>query len=264
VAVETLAQLSWRGVHLAFGQKQVLRGFDLEVSAGESLVILGSSGSGKSVALRHLVGLVRPDRGQVLVEGRDLGLLDEAGLLEVRRHVAMVFQGGALFDSMDVAENVAFGLREHRPEMPPGDVAARVAEVLDLVALAGTERLFPSDLSGGMRKRVALARALAVGPRAVLYDEPTTGLDPVNTRRINALIRQLQRRLGVTSVVVTHDVESALAVADRLVFLRDGRVAWDGSTEQARRSPPPELAAFMAGEESPPSGGRETISCHDA
>lgn len=255
----TTPLIEWRGVRKSFGGREVLRGFNLAIQPGESVAILGGSGTGKSVALRHVVGLVAPDAGRVLVEGQDLGEADELGLLEVRRRVAMVFQGGALFDSMSVAENVAFGLREHRRQLGETDVSRRVEEVLELVDLGGAGGRMPASLSGGQAKRVALARALAVGPEAVLYDEPTTGLDPVTTARVNRLIRDLQRRLAVTSVVVTHDVESALQVADRIVHLVNGCAAFDGSTQDARACPSPELAAFMRGEESPAAPGRETI-----
>jgi phospholipid/cholesterol/gamma-HCH transport system ATP-binding protein len=251
--------IEWRDVHVSFGPKAVLAGLSLAVAPGESVVILGASGTGKSVALRSVIGLVRPDRGAVLVDGQDLRALDERGLLAVRRRLAMVFQGSALFDSMDVGANVGFGLEENFPATPREKVAARVAEVLALVDLPGTERLMPSSLSGGMKKRVALARALAVGPEAVLYDEPTTGLDPMTASRVNRLIRDLRARLAVTSVVVTHDVASALLVAERVVLLQGGRIAFDGPVEQARSAPPPALRAFMAGEESPAVAGREKI-----
>ena len=241
------ALIRWQGVKKAFGATRVLDGFDLAVRAGESVAILGASGSGKSVALRHVIGLVRPDAGDVLVAGESVASLPEERLGAVRRRVAMVFQGGALFDSLSVGENVAYGLREQQRRPPEAEIAARVAECLAVVQLPGTEALAPSSLSGGMRKRVALARALAVSPEAVLYDEPTTGLAPVTSTRVNELIRDLQRRLGVTSVVVTHDVASALFVADRVVYLRDGRVAFDGTAEDARKRPTGELAAFMAG-----------------
>lgn len=243
--------IEWEGVHVAFGDKRVLSGFDLAVAAGESVVILGPSGVGKSVSLRLAIGLLRPDSGEVRVDGRSVGAGGEAHLLDVRRRLAMVFQGGALFDSLTVGENVGFGLREKRPHPPEEAIAERVTEVLGLVGLVDVEALLPASLSGGMRKRVALARALAIGPEAILYDEPTTGLDPVSTNRVNRLIRDLQGRLGVTSIVVTHDVGSAFAVADRIIFLVGGRVAFDGSVDQARNAPPPELAAFLAGEETP-------------
>ena len=242
--------LEWRGVRKAFGAASVLEGFDLTVRAGEALAILGGSGSGKSVALRHAIRLVRPDAGSMHVDGRDLAGLGDAELLEVRRRVAMVFQGGALFDSMSVGENVAFGIREREPGLPPEELARRAEAALALVQLPGISAMAPSSLSGGMKKRVALARALAVRPEAVLYDEPTTGLDPVTTAHVNRMIRDLHERLAVTSIVVTHDVASALFVADRIVYLRRGGIAFDGTAEEARERPSRELAAFMRGEES--------------
>ena len=243
--------LEWRDVHVAFGEKRVLCGFDLSVSAGESVVILGPSGVGKSVSLRLAIGLLLPDSGEVRVDGAALSSCGDEQIRDIRRRLAMVFQGGALFDSLTVGENVAFGLRERRPQPSEEDLAERVREVLGLVGLEGVEDLLPASLSGGMRKRVSLARSLALGPEAILHDEPTTGLDPVMTSRVNRLIRDLQERLGVTSIVVTHDVGSAMAVADRIVFLSGGRVAFDGSVAEAREAPSPELAAFLAGEERP-------------
>ncbi len=245
--------LEWRDVHVAFGEKRVLSGFNLSVSAGESVVVLGPSGVGKSVSLRLAIGLLLPDSGEVRIDGHEVSSGGEQHLLSIRRRLAMVFQGGALFDSLSVGENVAFGLRERRPQPSEEELTERVREALSLVGLDGIEELLPASLSGGMRKRVSLARALAVGPEAILYDEPTTGLDPVMTSRVNRLIRDLQERLGVTSVVVTHDVGSAMAVADRIVFLSGGRVAFDGSVTEAREAPSPELAAFLAGEERPPT-----------
>jgi len=241
--------IAWRGVHKSFGARRVLVGLDLEVRTGECVAILGGSGEGKSVALRHVIGLVTPDEGEVLFDGRPVPRADEEKLLAVRRRVAMVFQGGALFDSMTVGENVAFGLREHFPQTTPEEADVRVREVLALVDLHDVGDLFPASLSGGMRKRVALARALAVGPEAILYDEPTTGLDPVTTGVVNRMIVDMRERLGVTSVVVTHDVASAFHVADRIVYLRSGRVAFDGTSEQARDEPPPALGAFIRGDE---------------
>ena len=236
--------LAFRDVHKSFGAKQVLRGVSLDVATGETVVVLGGSGSGKSVLLRHAIGLMRPDAGSVVVDGVDIARLPEAELLETRRKVGMLFQSGALFDSMNVRDNVAFALREHT-DWSPERISVRVAEVLGRVDLAGTEELMPSDLSGGMRKRVALARATALAPRAILYDEPTTGLDPVTARTIDALIRSLQSGLGVTGVVVTHDIESAFRVADRMAFLHDGRIEFIGRPEDARDSGPPLLRRFL-------------------
>ena len=227
-----------------FRGRAVLDGLSLEVRAGETLVILGGSGSGKSVLLKHMDALVRPDAGEVEVDGVPLGPLDEDELVGVRRNVAMLFQQGALFDSLTVGENVAYPLREHRV-LAADAIPARVREVLAMVGLEGTEPLMPSELSGGMRKRAALARALVLEPRALLYDEPTTGLDPVVGSKINHLIRDLQRRLGVTSVVVTHDLASAFFVADRIAFLHDGRIRFAGPPAEARASTDPYLHEFL-------------------
>ncbi len=233
-----------RALEKGFRQKPVLRGVSLDVLAGETLVLLGGSGSGKSVLLKHMNGLLRPDRGEVEVDGTPLAPLDEDGLIPVRRKVSMLFQQGALFDSLTVGENVAYPLHEHHL-VPDEDIPARVREALAMVDLPGTEHVMPAELSGGMRKRAALARALVLEPRALLYDEPTTGLDPVTAARINHLIRDLQRRLGLTSVVVTHDLASAFLVATRMAFLHDGRIRFTGSPEEARASTDPALHEFL-------------------
>ncbi len=235
-------------LHKAFDGKVVLRGLRLEVARGETVVVLGGSGSGKSVLLRHTVGLQRPDRGEVWVDGTEITRLEEEDddLLEVRKKVGMLFQAGALFDSMTVLDNVAFGLREHTT-WDEEKVRERVREVLDLVELEGVEDLMPADLSGGMRKRVALARAIALAPRAILYDEPTTGLDPITATNINQLVRSLQHRLGVTSIVVTHDIQSAFTVGDRIAFLHDGVIRFFGTVAEAKASPEPLLRNFLEG-----------------
>ena len=225
--------ISVRGLCKSFGGKPVLQGVDLDVYEGETLVVLGGSGEGKSVILRHLNGLVMPDRGEVRVGGRLLNGLSEDELYEVRRQVAMVFQLGALFDSLTVFGNISYPLRE-QDGMGEERMRARVAELLAMVDLKGTEELYPAELSGGMRKRVALARAIALEPRAVLYDEPTTGLDPIVTLHINQLIRGLQRRLGLTSVVVTHDLKSAFMVGDRFALLDQGRIRFTGTADEVR------------------------------
>jgi phospholipid/cholesterol/gamma-HCH transport system ATP-binding protein len=227
--------ISVRGLEKALGGKPILRGIDLDIRAGETMVVLGGSGEGKSVMLRHLNGLLRPDRGEVVVDGERLNDLGEDELGEVRLEVAMVFQGGALFDSLTVYQNVAYPLREHTKMSEP-QMRERVGELLAMVELNGIERLYPAELSGGMRKRVALARAIALQPRAVLYDEPTTGLDPITTHKISALIRSLQDRLGFTSVVVTHDIKSALMVGDRFALLDKGRIRFTGTVAEARAS----------------------------
>lgn len=238
--------LRFVNVEKAFGPNKVLRGVDLAVGRGETVVVLGGSGSGKSVLLRHAVGLFRPDAGEVYVDGVEISTLNEEELLESRKKVGMLFQSGALFDSMTVRENVSFALDEHT-DWDDEKVGARVDEVLQLVELSGVLDLMPSDLSGGMRKRVALARAIALAPAAILYDEPTTGLDPITANTINQLIRSLQKRLGVTSIVVTHDIHSAFTVGDRIAFLHEGRILFHGTTAEARTAPEPRLRNFLQG-----------------
>jgi phospholipid/cholesterol/gamma-HCH transport system ATP-binding protein len=233
-------------VHKRFGAKKVLQGITFDIQRGETMVVLGGSGSGKSVLLRHIIGLHRPDRGRVVVDGEDIVGFDEEQLVPVRKKVAMLFQGGALFDSMTVAENVGYGLREHT-EMSEREIEAAVRDKLHLVELEGVERLMPSELSGGMRKRVALARSIAMDPQGILYDEPTTGLDPVTANTINMLIRNMQARLSVTSVVVTHDIQSAFLVGDRIAFLQEGRMEFVGSVAEARSSREPALRHFLSG-----------------
>jgi phospholipid/cholesterol/gamma-HCH transport system ATP-binding protein len=228
----------------SFRNKAVLKGLSLDVLAGETIVILGGSGSGKSVLLRHMNALLRPDAGTVAVDGVDLGPLDESELIPVRRQIGMLFQGAALFDSLTVGENVAYPLREHRVASGE-ELTEKVRTALAMVDLAGTEQQLPAELSGGMRKRAALARALVLEPRALLYDEPTTGLDPVVGAKINHLIRDLQQRLGLTSVVVTHDLGSAFFVADRIAFLHEGRIRFAGTPDEARASRDPHLHEFL-------------------
>ena len=233
-----------RGVRKSFGSKAVLRGLDLDVLTGETLVVLGGSGSGKSVLLKHMNALLQPDAGEVEVDGVGLGGLDEDALVPIRRNVAMLFQQGALFDSLTVGENIAYPLNEHRL-LSPAAIPQRVREMLEMVGLPGTEALMPAELSGGMRKRAALARALVLEPRALLYDEPTTGLDPVVAAKINHLIRDLQQQRGGSSVVVTHDLGSAFFVAHRIAFLHEGRIRFIGTPEEARASRDPFLHEFL-------------------
>ncbi len=242
--------ITFKGVSKSYGQKRVLDEVDLEVKRGEVLVILGGSGSGKSVSLRHMNGLERPDAGEVWVEDEEISHLPEESLVAVRKKVGMLFQSGALFDSMTVFENVAFALREHT-SWTEDRISERVAEVLGFVNLGrDVERLLPSSLSGGMKKRVSLARTVALKPEVLLYDEPTTGLDPVTSMTINRLITDLNSRLGTTSVVVTHDIVSALFVADRLTFLKNGRFVFTGTPDEARASDVPELKEFLSAGES--------------
>ena len=238
--------ISLRGVEKSFGQKRVLRGIDLEVMEGETVVVLGGSGEGKSVLLRHINGLERPDAGEVLVEGKRLNALSEDELFPIRRDVAMVFQLGALFDSLTVFGNVSYPIREHG-ERDEARIRKRVREVLEMVELReDVEKLLPSELSGGMKKRVALARALALEPKAVLYDEPTTGLDPIVTHKINQMIRNLQTRLGFTSVVVTHDLKSAFMVGDRFALLDQGRIRFSGTADEVRTTGDELMREFVA------------------
>lgn len=236
--------VEFRGVHKAYGPKKVLQGVDLKVYRGEVLVILGGSGTGKSVTLRHMLGLEAPDAGQVLVEEEDITNLSEEELFRVRMKFGMLFQSGALFDSMTVFENVAFPLREHT-DMSDPEVARAVREKLELVSLPNSEHLMPVDLSGGMRKRVGLARSIVLDPKMILYDEPTTGLDPITAQKINEMIVDLQSKLNVTSVVVTHDIQSAFSVGDRIAFLNQGVFEWIGTMNEARNSGHPVLREFF-------------------
>jgi phospholipid/cholesterol/gamma-HCH transport system ATP-binding protein len=237
-----------RGLTKLFNGRKVLDGVDFEVRRGECFVILGRSGSGKSVTLRQLDGLDKPDAGSVVFEGIDITALAERDLFPIRRRIAMLFQGGALFDSMTVFDNVAFPLREHT-RLSEAEIAARVQEKLGLVKLPEVGPKMPSDLSGGMRKRAALARSLALDPEVVLYDEPTTGLDPMTSAAIGHLIRDIHRRLDVTQVVITHDLALARQVGDRFAYLSEGRFRFIGDWAAAERCPDRELASFLAGRE---------------
>ena len=233
-------------IHKSFGGKPVLLGIDLEVHQGETLVILGGSGSGKSVLLKTLIGLVRPDSGRMLFEDREITRMAERDYYPIRRRVSYLFQGGALFDSMNIYQNLAYPLLEHT-KLKHAEILPMVRESLSHVELEKIEHLYPSDLSGGMMKRVALARAIINKPEIVLYDEPTTGLDPLTTRTINRLIRKLQADLQITSVVVTHDMSTTEYVADRLAFLESGRLAFTGTLAEAKTCEHPMLKAYLEG-----------------
>ncbi len=235
-----------RGLARRLGRRQVLNGIDLDIPTGETLVILGRSGTGKSVLLKHIIGLMTPDAGTIEVDGQIVTGLQERDLNEVRKRFGLLFQGAALFDSMSVGDNVGLPLREHTRMSEP-EIQARVAERLEWVGMPGIEGMRPSSLSGGMRKRVGLARAIAMDPAYILYDEPTTGLDPIMSDVINRLIRALQQRIGVTSIVVTHDLHSAWHVGDRIAMLHEGKVVFTGTTAEARASQLPLVKHFIEG-----------------
>jgi phospholipid/cholesterol/gamma-HCH transport system ATP-binding protein len=238
IAVDNLVQ--------TIGGQEILRGFSLKVYEGETLVLLGRSGGGKSVFLRHLMGLMQPVSGDIRVDGQNIVGLKERELARVRRCMGMLFQNGALFDSMSVGDNVAFPLRE-RGETDEALIAAKIDTALQMVNLHGQQEKMPVNLSGGMRKRVALARALINEPRCMLYDEPTAGLDPIVADSIDVLIRRLQRKLGVTSIVVTHDMKSAFAIADHVALLHEGRCYFYGTCDQLRASTDPVIRDFVEG-----------------
>lgn len=242
---EALIQV--RGLCRAFGDKVVLDGLDFDLSQGECLAILGRSGTGKSVTLRHLNGLEEPDAGRVVFDGREISGLREQDLYPVRRRIGMLFQSGALFDSMTIFDNVAFPLRLHG-EGDEEAVARVVREKLSMVRLENVEEKLPAQLSGGMRRRAALARSLALEPEVLLYDEPTAGLDPVTSAVIGVLIRDTQKRLGTTSVVVTHDLPLARRVGDRVALLDRGRFRFVGTWDEADASHDPALAGFLSGD----------------
>jgi len=239
--------IEMREVKKRLGGKQVLDGVNLAVPGGSTTTILGMSGCGKSTLVKHIVGLLRPDSGQVFVEGRDVGGATDAELRDIRKSFGMVFQGSALLQSLTVFENVALPLSEHRA-MPPARIRERVAEVLDLVRLTGFEGYLPAELSGGMRKRAGVARAVVTKPDILLYDEPTTGLDPVITNTVNEMIRDMREKLGVTSVVISHDIPSAARTSDRLAVLHNGRILQSGPPEEIMKSDLPEVRQFMEGE----------------
>jgi phospholipid/cholesterol/gamma-HCH transport system ATP-binding protein len=235
-----------RDVHKAFGTKSVLRGFTLTINEGETLSVIGGSGAGKSVTLKQIVGLIKPDRGQILVDGQDVNALEREDLYELRRRVGYVFQFAALFDSMTIGENVAMGLRRIRG-LPEDEIRARVKDSLKRVDLPGVEHQYPSEISGGMQKRAGLARAIATEPKYLLYDEPTTGLDPANVTLIDRLIKRMADELGVTGVVITHDMGSAYRISDRIAMLHDGQVRTVGTPDMIRASEDPVVRGFIEG-----------------
>jgi phospholipid/cholesterol/gamma-HCH transport system ATP-binding protein len=240
--------IRFKGVRKTFGQKVIFSRLDLEVRRGETLTLMGASGSGKSVTLKTLIGLIPVDVGSITFDGQDVTKMDEDQLRGLRRRIAYLFQGAALFDSLNVGENVSYGLREQFwNTMTEEEIRARVAQSLHLVGLPGIEAMRPSDLSGGMRKRVGLARTLALQPEVLLYDEPTTGLDPINTARINHLINGIKRALKITSIVVTHDMGTAFTVSDRLAMLSRGRVLLCAPKDDFKATQDPYVRDFIDG-----------------
>jgi len=235
-----------RDLEKKFGAQRVLDGVNLQIREGESVVIIGRSGGGKSVLLKHLVGLLKPDAGQVIIDGENIVEMNERRLLSVRHKFGMLFQGAALFDSMTVAQNVGFALRREK-NLSPTELNRRVSEALEMVDLPGTESKKPSELSGGMRKRVGLARAIVYRPEIVLYDEPTTGLDPIVSDSIDQLIVRVRDRLNVTSVVVTHDMRSARRVGQRIMMLYQGKIYVEGTPDEIFASKDPIVHRFVNG-----------------
>ncbi|GBD39511.1 putative ribonucleotide transport ATP-binding protein mkl [bacterium HR37] len=244
--MEQVPIIELKDVHKSFNSKKVHNGVSLSIRRGETITVLGGSGSGKSVLLKEITGLIKPDSGGVFIEGEDIVPMDEVELIRIRKKIGMLFQNAALFDSLTVAENIAFPLREHF-KYTEKEIKEIVARNLELVGLPGIEDKFPSDLSGGMRKRVGLARAMAMNPKILLYDEPTTGLDPPNVKRINRLIKELQQRFGVTGVVITHDVASAFEISDRIGFLYKGKIVFVGTVEEAKNTDVKVLSDFIYG-----------------
>lgn len=239
--------IEFKGIHKRFGPLVVLDGVELVVNRGESVVVIGASGSGKSVMLKHIVGLLKPDAGEVWFDGQRIDDLPERRLMPIRKRCGFLFQMGALFDSLTVGENIAFPIVEHT-RLDQDEVKRIVAHRLSLIGLPGIEHKLPGELSGGQRKRVALARAIALEPEIILYDEPTTGLDPIRSDVINELIIKLQRELKTASITVTHDMNSAFKVGDRIVMLHEGKIIINAPPDQIRNSDNPIVKRFVTGE----------------
>jgi phospholipid/cholesterol/gamma-HCH transport system ATP-binding protein len=227
-------------------EKRVLNSLSLDIQSGQTLVIIGRSGCGKSVLLKHIIGILKPDSGRLLIDNQDITQLKESELNRIRLKIGMVFQGGALFDSMTVGENVGFGLLENE-RVERKELLERIEESLCMVGLGGIQNLYPAELSGGMKKRVALARAICTRPEIVLYDEPTTGVDPITADSINELIRDLHDQLKVTSIVVTHDMKSAYKIADRIAMMYQGKIIAEGTTDEIQNSQHPVVHQFING-----------------
>ncbi|HDJ23483.1 MAG TPA: ABC transporter ATP-binding protein [Candidatus Aminicenantes bacterium] len=238
--------ISFVDVHKSFRDNHVLRGVFLDIEKGETRVICGQSGSGKSVLIKNLIGLMKPDKGQIFVDGLEVTSLSEEALFQVRRKFGLLFQNAALFDSLTVAENVSFGL-ERYTDFSPGEIRRRVTESLEMVGLRGVENLMPHELSGGMKKRVGLARAIAYRPEIILYDEPSTGIDPIRADAINDLIIAMKKEMGVTSIVITHDMISAYKVADRISMLYQGKIIETGTPGKIKKSSNPVVQQFITG-----------------
>jgi phospholipid/cholesterol/gamma-HCH transport system ATP-binding protein len=246
-----MSYIQIENLHKKFGRQEVLRGIDLEIPKADSVVIIGQSGSGKSVLLKHLLRLIVPDKGRVLFDGADLADLESRQLVAVRRKIGLLFQSAALFDSLTVEENVGLGLKESG-QYAKRDIEERVKQKLELVGLSDAAEKYPAELSGGMRKRAGLARAIASDPDVLLYDEPTTGLDPITADLINELIIELTEKLHVTSIAVTHDMTSAYKIADRIVMLYNGKVEIDGSPDEIKATDNPVVKQFISGQASGP------------
>jgi phospholipid/cholesterol/gamma-HCH transport system ATP-binding protein len=238
-------------LHKSFGENEVLRGVDLEVREGESMVVIGGSGSGKTVLIKCIIGLIRPEEGEIYVDGLEITSLNEREMYEVRKKFGMLFQWGALFDSLTVWENVGFGLR-WQARLTEGEIRKIASEKLELLGLRNVEDLMPSQLSGGMKKRVSLARAIAMKPEILLYDEPTTGLDPIMADAINELIVEMKEKLKVTSITITHDMKSAYKIGDRIAMLCQGKIIEVGSPEEIKNSPNPIVQQFIQGKSEGP------------
>jgi len=242
------ALIQVRNLHQNFGSNLVLQGVDLDIYANETVCLLGTSGGGKTVLVKHMIGLMQPKQGRIIIDSVDISNLGERDLAPVRKKMGMMFQNGALFDSLNVAQNIAFPLREEGIK-DIDKLNKRVSEVLDIVNLPGQEEKMPSDLSGGMQKRVALARAIVVQPECICYDEPHAGLDPITAEKIDKLIKRLQRDHGITNIVITHELRSVFRIADRIIFMKDGKVYWQGSPAEMKASSDPTLSDFITGSE---------------